>query len=282
MEAGLLWFEELCSTFTVDPQAATAALLLFRNSDGACGHCMHFITASSRGDVKFQALLALKYAMVKNWNSFTPDAQTGFHVFLWGLILDERPREPYVLNTLIQLYALFVKKCWMSDSADKRSLYFHSIAALHSDGGSDSISRLYVAAKVLRGVIECMFDVDALDTGFSHADNVFIRRDFIRCVGASSPLGLTQAVAVSMSMLANMHQLTAPFDLSVHGAQHSPVVSMLDTRLIDLVLSVGEVCRAFFGLLLLNCYYLISFLSRIRFLRSYRPFFAYANLTQLA
>ncbi len=103
--AGFLpWFEGLCASLATGSKEATPALLKFRNTEGAHELCCFVISNNTKSDVKFQALLILKYTTIKKWKSWNLSAVYEFQEFLWNILSSQGiSMETFLLNKLIQV-----------------------------------------------------------------------------------------------------------------------------------------------------------------------------------
>lgn len=135
MSEYLSWFEGLCTALNSNPAAATPALTQFRSSDDAHSVCIQVLSNSSRSDVKFQALLILKFTLVRKWKIFSAATIHDFQIFLWNLLLSgSESMEAYVQNKLIQV-SLCTEQAAMLFVADCSALLWFcaSCAGLRHD-----------------------------------------------------------------------------------------------------------------------------------------------------
>jgi hypothetical protein len=251
--AELAWFEGLVAQLAKDPRAAGPALLALRRTDGAHELCLRLLRRALSPAARFQALLVLRATLVTRWRTFSPQAIADFQMFLWELIASDSVQEAYVLNKLIQVYAVAVKKSWMADGEARRAHYFELVEAV---SGGGSVRALYVASKVLRALVESLALGDGLDEGLSREQLGRLRRAFLAGgtdgagAAAGAPSGLLLAARLSISVLQQIHALTAPFDACVAeqcggaAAAAAAVVTISDGQLLDLAHGVAEIAEA--------------------------------------
>lgn len=243
------WFEDICTCLSRDPQAATAAIVRFRDLDDAHQLCMHFISASHRSDVKFHALHILKYTLVKRWLHFTASHVSALQAFLWKVLTDDATLEPYALNKLIQVYSFILKRSWTTDSDEARQTHFRIIEHFCSGVDGTPIRRLHVASKTLRAIVDDMSSTEELGAGLTHVECTRIRKEFVlgRDLLDNSVSGLMLTANLTIAILNMVHNLTSPFDAFVHALSSEnsegsdPLVTISDIQLLDLTLAVGEV-----------------------------------------
>lgn len=210
---------------------------------------MHLLSSSRRSEVQFQALIVLKFTGIKGWERNSPEKNLAFQVFLWDLLANT-DREPFVVNKLIELYALSVKRSWMNDSDPKRLRYFELVEAMRRDG---TAQKLYVASKVVRTITEMMTVATNFDTGLTVAQEVCIRRDFISGSSASarsaagSLSGLRMATDIAISIANQVYSLTADFDAyesTLRAGSYSlpmPTLNITEIQLLGTIRCIGEV-----------------------------------------
>jgi hypothetical protein len=157
-EGAFHWFENLCDEFSRSPDAATAEIARFRETEEAYTLSQIVIQNSTKSHVQFHALSVLQHSYLTHYKKFTSWQNTELRVFLWSVISEKIEQfDASVATKLIHVFAIVLKRNWMTETGEDRSGVFSMISGYVSDGiggGEGEPGRMKVAAKVISTMLE--------------------------------------------------------------------------------------------------------------------------------
>ena len=156
-EAAFHWFENLCDEFSRNPEGATAELSKFRESEEAYSISQVVIQNSTKSYVSFHALAVLQHSYLTHYRQFSAEQNTELQNFLWTIIKEKGAAnvlDQSVLTKLIHVFALVLKRNWMSESPEQRASVFTLISSFIVDDVSASPIRYKIAGKIISTLIE--------------------------------------------------------------------------------------------------------------------------------
>ncbi|OZJ05689.1 hypothetical protein BZG36_01439 [Bifiguratus adelaidae] len=151
MDDTLRQFEEACADFQVPAKRAAAEQILtrFRQTPGVLGACQHILDHTTSPIAQFQASIAIKENIIREYSTHDLDNIVGLKNYLLNFCLHHTSIPKYVRDQLLVTVAIIIKRSYADSTISEKDNISDYVRKLVEMGGSGSTLGMALAGAIV-------------------------------------------------------------------------------------------------------------------------------------